>query len=891
MIFEYGRVIRVEIDFENNGNWVDISDYVKRFKLHRYLTTQGKDSLDSAEITLRSRNRLFDPFKFDDVYDPANEKYNGPDQGDGFGNIRRGRPIRIFCDITNTPKGTVTSQIFTGRIEKWEYDRDGQVATVEAQDLGVVLTDELSEDVGWLRKYVSRATDQGDDLVHLIASKAGLQVDTIDFLYTIPVFEIKEGETLWAALCRLAEAVAGFMHADGSGKLVFRSYLSDAANNYDYEGETLVREDMLLENPEVSYTKPVGKIQIKGKQYTVSPYERLLFKAGQPIRMEIDALAPGGEKTEETTASLSYSLTYEAASIISVYLDNVPSATGETRNDVRADNCAVLEADGYTVTFQEPYVSYDWWGDATKKITYKLVEPRIQFFDAMFESNYGEITRVVIEVSDANLNVLNSYDLAASDVESQSFIDLWEPYTGGVRCRFKNTWGQTVIITKFEIYGYRIDEIGDIKVTRPSPYTTTGETLTLDNPLICSNELADAVLTYMGWKFKPRQQVKIKTWMIPWLLPGVLIDLNLSNEITGTYQVMEIVHAGKGGEQPTSEITLAKFDAPSVTLGSENVPTESKTVPSLADDSFDFSKVKEAVTKQIMVEATAQYRWYPHDTSDWALGEDGKYHYAYEADIDAGALYYKVLTGTTAGKAGKVVGYYNDADIDNCYLLLEGPGFDDHAQIEIAKRSLSGGTLTGSIDLGKAPMKGTNVAIDDIGVKAGDEVVLNDQRVPGIWTSSFERLNVGTTQTWDFWLKDCLSVRKAYLKAWLPANATVKCGTTVLGGAGEYSITIDPAALEDFVVEFSTTSENFTGDGTTTDFNLANSPVQEGSVTVLVDSVELTEGVDYTVDYSNAVIQFASAPADGAAIQVDYIYKGDIRLEVAVIGIFNWEVS
>lgn len=891
MIWEYGRVIRVEIDFANDGTWVDVSQYVKSFKLHRYLTTQGKDSLDGLTITLRSRNRLFDPFNFQDIYDPANKKFNGPDQGDGFGNIRRGRPIRVWCDIVNTPSGTITSQIFTGKIEEWEFDRDSETATVEAKDLGVVLTDELSNDLGWLRKYVSRQTDLGDDLVHLIANQAGIQVDSIDFLYQIPVFEIKEGETLWAALCRLAEAVCGFMHADGSGKLVFRSYLSDAANNYDYEGEVLIREDILLENPEISYTKPIAKIQIKGRDYRVGNYERLLFKAGQPIRIPVGGLAPGGEKTEETTNTISYTLSYQATEIISIYLDNVPSATGSTQNDVRADDCAILEADGYTVTFQEPYISYDWWPDATKKITYKLAEPRIQFFEATYESAYGDLTRLVIEFSDTSLNPIASYDLQASEIESQSFVDLWEPTTTGVKCRFKNVWDQEVIITKFEIYGYPIEDAGELKMTRPSPYSGTGETLTLDNPLICSNELAEAVLNYMGWKFKPRQQIRIKTWMIPWLLPGVLLDLNLSNEIQGTYQVIELTHEGEGGRQPTSEILLAKFDPPSVTLGTEAVKTESKRVSSLADDSFDFSKIKEKATKQLLVEAPALYHWYPHDTSDLTLEADGLYHFPFEEDIDAGILYYRVLSGTTAGKTGRITGYYNDADPANCYLILEGPGLDDNAQIEIAKRSLPGGGLTGSIDLGKAPAKGTNVEIDATGIKAGTEVVLNDQRTPGIWTSSFERLQVGTTQTWDFWLKDCLSVRKAWLKAYLPANATVRYGATALGGAGEYQLSIDPTALEDFIVEFVTTTENFVGDGTTTIFNLANSPVQEGSVTVMLDGVPLTEGADYTVDYEAGIVSFASAPGSGAAIQIDYIYKGDIRLEVAVLGIFNWEVS
>jgi len=78
--------------------------------------------------------------------------------------------------------------------------------------------------------------------------------------------------------------------------------------------------------------------------------------------------------------------------------------------------------------------------------------------------------------------------------------------------------------------------------------------------------------------------------------------------------------------------------------------------------------------------------------------------------------------------------------------------------------------------------------------------------------------------------------------------------------------------------------EAFTGDGTTTDFTLANSPVVNGSDAVRVDGVFQARDTDYSINYQTGVISFVTAPASGASILVNYTYVGQLKHIYVAIG-------
>jgi hypothetical protein len=73
--------------------------------------------------------------------------------------------------------------------------------------------------------------------------------------------------------------------------------------------------------------------------------------------------------------------------------------------------------------------------------------------------------------------------------------------------------------------------------------------------------------------------------------------------------------------------------------------------------------------------------------------------------------------------------------------------------------------------------------------------------------------------------------------------------------------------------ETSITGENVgTGDGSTTTFYLANTPVKPLSETIYADGLTATRDTDYTIDYDTGAITFSSPPPSGVIITADYTY-------------------
>jgi len=66
------------------------------------------------------------------------------------------------------------------------------------------------------------------------------------------------------------------------------------------------------------------------------------------------------------------------------------------------------------------------------------------------------------------------------------------------------------------------------------------------------------------------------------------------------------------------------------------------------------------------------------------------------------------------------------------------------------------------------------------------------------------------------------------------------------------------------------------GDGTTTIFNLAHSPVVAGSETVTVGGISQVRDIDYTINNTTGQINFFTAPGIGAVIGADYSYSAEI---------------
>lgn len=76
-----------------------------------------------------------------------------------------------------------------------------------------------------------------------------------------------------------------------------------------------------------------------------------------------------------------------------------------------------------------------------------------------------------------------------------------------------------------------------------------------------------------------------------------------------------------------------------------------------------------------------------------------------------------------------------------------------------------------------------------------------------------------------------------------------------------------------YIKAVASAQDSFDGDGVTTQFQLSNGDVVHGSVSVTVDGATKTEGVDYSVNYSDGKITFTAAPPSGSGnVVIDYSY-------------------
>ena len=93
--------------------------------------------------------------------------------------------------------------------------------------------------------------------------------------------------------------------------------------------------------------------------------------------------------------------------------------------------------------------------------------------------------------------------------------------------------------------------------------------------------------------------------------------------------------------------------------------------------------------------------------------------------------------------------------------------------------------------------------------------------------------------------------------------------------------------------ENSVTSERFgTGNGSSTVFNLVNSPLPSGSFTVTDGGTPQTETTHYTVNRATGAITFVSAPSNGNALLATYDFARVVRFADSNLSreLFNYQL-
>ena len=100
-----------------------------------------------------------------------------------------------------------------------------------------------------------------------------------------------------------------------------------------------------------------------------------------------------------------------------------------------------------------------------------------------------------------------------------------------------------------------------------------------------------------------------------------------------------------------------------------------------------------------------------------------------------------------------------------------------------------------------------------------------------------------------------------------------KAKEAIQAGLNEAQGTLEVRGVKGTATLTATTSQAIgTGDGSTTTFSMANTPVIPGSQTVKVAGTTQTPGTGYSVNFDTGLVTFVSAPASSSAITADYTY-------------------
>ena len=94
----------------------------------------------------------------------------------------------------------------------------------------------------------------------------------------------------------------------------------------------------------------------------------------------------------------------------------------------------------------------------------------------------------------------------------------------------------------------------------------------------------------------------------------------------------------------------------------------------------------------------------------------------------------------------------------------------------------------------------------------------------------------------------------------------------------DYYVTGEAQLVPDGIEDDYTLVKVYTSAPGTSYFREITKPVA-GTVTIFIDAVEQTEGVDYTLDTTTGVISYTTAPSIGDVITVDYEFDVPVRFD------------
>jgi len=285
------RKAKVEIKF-NEADWIDITSFVDAIEINASLESlSGFATTNTATLKLRNP-RLSDgtrPFSsnFYAAYNPSTYHFNGVKQGDGFGNLRAGREIRISA----TAGSNEYIYIFTGFIDRAGF-QEQEEGVVDEVSIGcwdrakkLIETPCLTsggDQIAYANYKICDSTTPASSLVHSIADIAGVATGDIiadDITGHSCTYVALEGN-VWEELSKIAEAYLAYLYFDGSGKLRFvgsrfadeYSEPNPPTSEWDFDKDNLIKIQK-------DHTEVVANhVKVQHKAYELAANKEVIYQ-------------------------------------------------------------------------------------------------------------------------------------------------------------------------------------------------------------------------------------------------------------------------------------------------------------------------------------------------------------------------------------------------------------------------------------------------------------------------------------------------------------------------------------------------------------------------------------------------------------------------------------
>ncbi|GEM_PF-5309411 len=453
--------------------------------------------------------------------------------------------------------------IFTGETEKIE-ERFDTIRLICRDRARRAIYTKLTTDYYFLNKKFSDPDDPENSLVHQILKLAGYSYDEITadkVPFEVPVFVLKEGETPWAGIVKIAQVTGAVVFFDEEGKFVYRSIMTEG-----YEDTMLAQDEIDVYDLSILNEQPdVNKVILKGEIKEFLP-KQPVFNLTNEIHLPAYSKYPGQAREETTIVGNGlYTLKEEAEEgSISVYINDTEIPSSYWSFDPSTNTINVQEAFGGT--FFEGDISE--YYSAPMKIYYKAKEEAIELEKVEFETTCIELDNklTITYYLTTSVQDLRTVQLGAGEDDGSIKVLSLATSLKWVKFRLENLTDSEIVITNISMCGRPLQTAKNVEYEIDWSEGEEEKPLTVESELFVNDIQISKLAQYLAFRngFDYANQQKISVYSIsvrtnfrPWLRPGNLVKISVPamNIIQSIFEITKISH------RITAEKSYTEFEA------------------------------------------------------------------------------------------------------------------------------------------------------------------------------------------------------------------------------------------------------------------------------------------------------------------------------------------